>query len=229
MKKITISSLLLVVVLCAVFCKDKDANLSASDKNTDLSAQGDIVLVAPKKSGGKPIMTLLETRKTERVFSPKELPKQMLSDLMWAAAGRSRNNSEFRTIPTSRNQQEMDVYAFLSSGIYKYDHKNHTLVLFKSGDLRETATAARQEFAKTAPVNIVIVSNFDKIDGDAEYKAVTAGFHAGAISQNIYLYCTSVGLNTVVRKWLDYDLLSKTLELNPNQRVTAAQTVGFGN
>jgi SagB-type dehydrogenase family enzyme len=126
----------------------------------------------------------------------------------------------------------MDVYVFLSSGIYKYDYKAHKLIHFKSGDLRDKAAVENQKFAKEAPVNIVIVSNFDKIGGkDAsdEYKAVTAGFHAGAISQNIYLYCASVGLNTVVRKMLDYDLLSKTLELKPTQKITAAQTVGFAN
>ena len=210
MKKIIIGTAILAAVLCVTFCMAKNIDLPA-----------------PDKSGGKSIMTVLETRKSDRTFSSKELPRQMLSDLMWAAAGRNRNNSDLRTVPTSRNRQEMDVYVFLSSGIYRYDHKAHRLVLFKAGDLRDKTGG--QDFAKAAPVNIVIVSNFDKIDGDDEYKAVTAGFHAGAISQNIYLYCASVGLNTVVRKLLDYDMLSKTLNLKPHQKVTAAQTVGFAN
>ena len=210
MKKIIIGSAILSAILCVTFCMAKNIDLPA-----------------PDKSGGKSLMTVLETRKSDRTFSSKELPKQMLSDLMWAAAGRSRNNSDFRTIPTSRNQQEMDVYVFLITGIYKYDHKTHKLILFKAGDSRDKTGG--QDFAKTAPVNIVIVSNFDKIGGDDEYKAVTAGFHAGAISQNIYLYCASVGLNTVVRKLLDYEGLAKILDLKPHQKVTAAQTVGFAN
>ena len=209
MKKTMIGTAIIIAVLGATFCMARNIDLPE-----------------PDKSGGKSIMTVIETRKSSREFSDKELPRQMLSDLMWAAAGRNRNNSDLRTIPTSRNRQEMDVYVFLSSGIYKYDHRAHRLMLFKEGDLRDKTGG--QAFSHTAPVNIVIVSNFDKIDGDDEYKAVTAGFHAGAISQNIYLYCASVGLNTVVRKLLDYDMLSKTLNLKPHQKVTAAQTVGFG-
>jgi hypothetical protein len=49
----------------------------------------------------------------------------------------------------------------------------------------------------------------------------------GFISQNIYLYCASVGLGTVVRGSFNGDELAKILKLNEKQKVVLTQTVGY--
>ena len=49
-----------------------------------------------------------------------------------------------------------------------------------------------------------------------------ASTHAGFISQNVYLYCTSEGLATVVRASIDRSALAQKLGLRPGQRVTLA-------
>jgi len=55
-------------------------------------------------------------------------------------------------------------------------------------------------------------------------------FHAatdtGFISQNVYLYCASAGLATVVHD-LDRAPLSRAMGLRPEQEVILAQAVGF--
>ncbi len=58
-------------------------------------------------------------------------------------------------------------------------------------------------------------------------KAVTAAVNTGFISQNVYLYCASEGLATVVRGGVNRDPLAKALKLRPEQRVTYAQTIGY--
>ncbi len=65
-----------------------------------------IALPAPRMKGGKPLMEALKERKTTRSFSGKELPPQMLSDLLWAAFGINRPGSGKRTAPTAVNWQE---------------------------------------------------------------------------------------------------------------------------
>lgn len=50
---------------------------------------------------------------------------------------------------------------------------------------------------------------------------------AGAIVQNVYLFCASAGLATVVRAWLDRKALAKALRLSEHESIIAAQTVGY--
>ena len=57
-----------------------------------------------------PLLDALKARKTSRAFLPKPLPRQVLSDLLWAAAGISRPETGKRTAPSARNWQEIDVY-----------------------------------------------------------------------------------------------------------------------
>jgi nitroreductase len=49
----------------------------------------------------------------------------------------------------------------------------------------------------------------------------------GFIAQNVYLYCASEGLATVVRASIDKPALAKTLKLQPQQRIILAQSVGY--
>ncbi len=60
-----------------------------------------------------------------------------------------------------------------------------------------------------------------------EEKAGYASFAAGAIAENVYLFCTSEGLVTVLRYSVDETALSKILRLRPEQRVTYAQSAGY--
>jgi hypothetical protein len=55
------------------------------------------------------------------------------------------------------------------------------------------------------------------------FSAVTAG----AISQNVSLYCASAGLASVVRGWINHRLLAEALSLNEDEVPILAQTVGL--
>lgn len=184
---------------------------------TTLGAQ-DIVLSAPDKKGGKTLMEALSERKSSREFQEKELSNNVLSNLLWAANGFNRNDK--RTAPTANNRQELDLYVVLKSGIYFYNAKEHKLVLVKKGDYRKSA--GTQAFVADAPVNILFVSDSEKASSK-NYAYTDCGF----VSQNIYLYCASEGLGTVVRGSFDKDELWKLLNLKPNQQVLLTQTVGY--
>lgn len=182
-------------------------------------------LPKPQMDGGKPLMQVLKERKSTRVFSAQKLPEQTLSNLLWAAFGISRPDGR-RTAPSASNRQEIDVYAITSEGAYLYDAKEHSLKPVVAGDLR--AQAGTQDYVKEAPLNLVFVADTTKMgSGSEESKALNTGADTGFISQNVYLFCASEGLATVVRASIDRPALAQALKLKPEQKIILAQTVGY--
>ena len=90
------------------------------------------------------------------------------------------------------------------------------------------AMTGGQPFVKDASVNLVYVADFSKMgDAEPDVKVFCSAADTGFISQNVYLYCTSEGLATVVRGLIDRSALEKTMGLRPDQKVTLAQSVGY--
>lgn len=187
----------------------------------------DINLPSPVKTGGKPLMEALNARQSAREFSAKELSMQMLSDLLWAADGINRPDVDKRTAPTAMNWQDMEVYVILRSGIYKYMAKENNLKLIKTGNYMKNA--GKQDYVEKAALNLVFVSNTSKMAKATtnDDKILFAGIHTGCIVQNVYLYCASVGLNTVTRRNIDLVELKKTMELSAEYMIVTSQTIGF--
>lgn len=85
----------------------------------------------------------------------------------------------------------------------------------------------KQDFVEKAALNLVFVSDFSKMGKlKQEDKMLYAGIHAGSVTQNVYLYCASVGLNTVTRRAIDIEKLSAVMELTTDQVIILSQTVG---
>ncbi|KAF0198433.1 MAG: nitroreductase [Bacteroidetes bacterium] len=192
---------------------------------SSFAQNADIQLSKPDISSGKPLMTALNERSSQREFSDRELTPEQISGLLWAACGINRPETGKRTAPSAMNWQDVQVYVFLKTGIYLYKEVEHKLALIKEGDYR--AAAGSQDFVASAPVNLVYVSDYSRMtkakDSDKEFYS---GINSGFISQNVYLYCASEGLNTVVRAYIDRDALHKLLELKPEQHAVVAQTIG---
>ena len=180
-----------------------------------------VVLPPPQTEGGKPLMQALRERKSSREFSSDKLPPQVLSNLLWAAWGLNREDGR-RTAPSARNRQEIDVYVALAEGMFLYNAKDHRLDPVAKEDLR--AATGTQPFVGQAPVNLVFVADQAKLGGPDD---ATASADTGFISQNVYLYCASEGLATVVRGMVPRDTLAKAMKLRPDQKITLAQTVGY--
>lgn len=186
----------------------------------------DIVLPAPRMAGGKPLMAALKARQSSRAFSATPLTLQLVSDLLWAACGISRADTGKRTAPTAHNWQEIDVYVALPEGAYVYDAKTNALRAVARGDLRkQTGT---QGFVATAPLNLVYVADLSRMkDASPDDVALYSGTDTGFISQNVYLFCASEGLATVVRGGVNRAALSKALNLPEQRKIVLAQTVGY--
>jgi SagB-type dehydrogenase family enzyme len=185
-----------------------------------------IKLPEPKMQGGMPLMQALKERKSEREFNPRELPLEVISDMLWAASGINRPESAHRTSPSSMNMQEIDIYLAKADGLYLYDAKGNMLTPIVSTDIR--ALTGSQPFVKDAPVNLIYVADLAKMSRvSAQDADFYAGTDTGFISQNVYLYCASSGLATVVRGSIDKPALAKAMKLRSDQKIILAQTVGY--
>ena len=129
------------------------------------------------------------------------------------------------TAPSARNWQEIDIYAVLPEGAYRYDAVSHQLLLVKAEDLR--SATGMQDFVASAPLNLVYVADFSRMhDASAEERHFLAGADAGCIAQNVYLFCAAADLATVVRGLIDRGRLAAALGLSPTQRIALAQSGG---
>lgn len=188
-----------------------------------------ISLAAPKKSGGNPLYSILNSRKTSRDFDTnRSLSDAQLSQILWAAAGQNRTKAKNRTAPSAWGNNEIALYVLLRSGSYRYDSVKHLLNLVAPGDNRKIG--GKQNFVKDAPMTIVLVADLDKITQikDERAKLNTAYVDAGYISQNIYLAAESEGLVTGARAWLDREKLREVLQLGDSQQVIIANSIGYG-
>ena len=178
----------------------------------------------PEVQKSKPIMQLLESRKSSREFLTKELEMQEISNILWAAFGISREDGR-RTAPSTRNIQDIDLYVVIKTGVYLYKTETNELTEIVKGDFRKNT--GFQDFVGIAPLEIAIVSDHSKMEVDENIKNSYSCMNAGFVSENIYLYCASENLATVTRGSIERMGLSKILKLKPEQKIILVQSVGY--
>jgi nitroreductase len=184
-----------------------------------------MVLPAPEKAGGMPLMEAIAKRHSAREFAARELPLPMLSNLLWAAYGVNRSDGG-RTAPSAVNAQEIDVYVASPSGAYLYDAAANALQLVIGSDPRRVT--GYQDFVDEAALDLVYVADQSRMRlVPVAQRASYASAAAGAITQNVYLFAAGNGLATVIRAWIDRDAIAGALGLDHDQQVLLSQTVGF--
>jgi nitroreductase len=197
-----------------------------------------IQLLKPQLDIGRPLMQALKDRRSSRAYSAEKLPLQVLSNLLWAAFGINRPERGMRTAPTGGNRQDIDIYVATADGVYVYDAKANLLNPVLTEDIRSLSgrqhppsgvPADRVPSLDEAPVNLIYVwdgSKKTKLSSDQENLCLAFN-HTGYIGQNVYLYCASEGLATIVRLWFDKPALEKKMGLRPEQYITLVQSVGY--
>ena len=191
-----------------------------------------IQLLPPQLDGGRPLMQVLKDRKSTRWFSKEKIPLQVLSNLLWAAFGINRPIG-LRTAPSGFFSN--DIYVATADGVFVYDAKANLLNPVVAEDVRSLSgqqyppPGAGGGYVGEAPVNLIYVWDGSKKRSiySEEINLCLAFCHTGLVSQNLYLYCASEGLVTVVRHWFDKPALEKKMKLRPEQYATLVQSVGY--
>lgn len=189
------------------------------------SMQKPIELPPPRKSGGMPLFTALQQRRSVRAYAQRPLPLEVLSNLSWAAFGINRPHSGDRTAPYWRHVMVIDLYLAMADGVWVYEPKKHALLPWITDDIRsETGT---QDFVAGAPLELLYVAHGERMDVPAEERRLYASVDAAFIGENVYLFCASEGLGSVFRGAFDGAKLARRLGLADQQFVTFVQTVGY--
>ena len=178
----------------------------AAAQTPGVSSDGAIItLPAPDKEGGIPLMQALAKRQSGQSFKDEALPRQELSNLLWAAFGINRADGH-RTAPTARNRQNVLIYAAMEGGIWRYEAEKQQLVKVRDTDMRATYKA---------PLTLLYA-------GEGDFAAM----HVGALYQNVGLYCASAGLSNRV-KTTGVDEARKEVPVPNGYQVMIIQNVGY--
>jgi hypothetical protein len=215
---------------------------ATSTRRTGLSCGlSPIELPTPKISRGKSLRKSLRRRQTIREISDKKLPRQLLSNLLWAACGVNRAKGPFGvlgiTAASASNSQEIDVFVALEDGTYLFDVRHHRLVPVVASDLRTMAIGPGQKnVAMNAPVQLLYVVDLDRLTHttgfqepglqDPEVQKSYYFVDTGLIAGNVYLFAASQGLAAWFHN-CDKVGLTQKLNLRPEQRMLFGQSVGY--
>ncbi len=171
-------------------------------------------LPAPIVTGGMPLMEAINARKSGREYNPNhKIDDQTLSEILWVAWGISAHGN--RTIPTSRNTQNMGLYVLTTEGTWRYNAADNCLE--KVNDKNLIPLCEKQDYVKNAPLHLLFTAKDD----------YAGRSHVGSAYQNVYLYATSKGINTVIRAMIDTAALTREMNLPDGQVVIAHQTLGY--
>lgn len=182
----------------------------------------------------------LKKRRTCRSLSDKNIPLQILSDILWAAQGVNRTDGPFgdtgRTAGSASNSQEISIYVAKVEGVYLYEPDSHIITPITDVDIRTLAIGPRQKISGTnAPVRLIYVTDIDKLKNaplqepglfDAAVQKSYYFVDTGLIAQNVYLAAAALGLVSWFHNCNKVDL-KKVLSLKPNQRPLFGHTIGY--
>jgi 4-amino-4-deoxy-L-arabinose transferase-like glycosyltransferase len=105
-------------------------------QNTALGEEQKPIQLLKPQTTGNPLIQLLVKRSSSREFSSEPLPVNILSNMLWAAAGINRPDSGKRTASSASNRQEVDIYVTTAAGLYLYDAKSNLLKPILAEDIR---------------------------------------------------------------------------------------------
>ena len=195
-------------------------------------------LPKPKTHGEVSLETAIKQRRTIRSFTSEPLSLEQCSQLFWAAQGITEDRGFKRAAPSGGALYPMDIYAVvgencvkgLESGAYHYDPKGHAVSLVSKGDLRNKVAGAAlsQTWMATAPLNILITAEYDRITRKYGNRGVRyAIIEAGHIGQNILLQSEAMGLGAGIVGAFNDDKVRRVINIPPDHEPLLILPVGY--
>ncbi len=164
-------------------------------------------LEKPDRSGGMPLYSALQQRRSERNYGKTALPVSKLSQVLWAAQGvtLSTEYHQFRTAPSAGGLFPIETYCVINNvegfkpGVYHYQVPIHALVLIREGSFGTglARAALGQKMLRDASFNLVWSAMIDRSKWKYDQRAYRYVYlDAGHIAQNTALAAVSCGLGS---------------------------------
>jgi len=158
-----------------------------------------IQLPEPASDGGMSVEAALAKRESVRHFTSVPLTLSLLSQILWAAQGITRDWGG-RTAPSAGALYPLELYLALLDGFFHYIPRNHQLMHISESNFIEdlAAVALGQQCIRESSAVVVIAAVYKRIEQKygrrgERYVKVEAG-HA---AQNILLQAVSQGIGAV--------------------------------
>jgi SagB-type dehydrogenase family enzyme len=239
----------LLIVLCAISIVVSVRSQEMSIDNPVARKNQVIELPAPSFDSNNSVENALKTRRSERMYLQEAIKLEDLSQILWAAQGvtmridtapRTWIGQEWlggvRTAPSAGALFPIEIYIAagnvenLDPGLYKYNALNHTITKVMDGDKREEVCKAAlgQPAVKNGPACIIVAANI----GRTEYKYKSRAnqyvyIESGAVSQNIYLQCNTLGIGTVLIGAIREDPMKIALAMPDSETPIAVMPIGY--
>lgn len=172
--------------------------------------QQTITLPESRKSGGMPLLSAFQRRRSVR----------SLGGVRHQSSG-----GGDRTAPYWRHVMVIELYLSMADRVWRYEPQTHALMPCVPADIRRDT--GMQDFVARAPLELLYVAHGERMDVPAEERRLYASVDAAFIGQNVYLFCASEGVGSVFRGAFDQTELASLLQLGDQQFVTFVQTVGY--
>lgn len=187
------------------------------------------VVKLPPPSGtiGADLFDALKNRQSIRSYEKgKDLPPQALSDVLWAACGKNRDDGK-RTIPFAHNKRVIDLYVGMKDGCYFFNADNHELVMVSEQDIRADLFM-QQEFHR-APVALLFVFNPEPLPktADMEEEMKNACMSLGAAMQNVGLAAAAMNLGSVAVISIRKERIHEILDFSDDKQLILAMPVAY--
>ncbi len=185
-----------------------------------------------------PLSDLLNSRRSTRSFSARDISPQDLSDILWSGYGKTDGTGYHRTVPSAGALYPLAFHVALlrevggiGNGVYEISAsspKTVGLELVRS-DLNKLARAFVDPLVLEAAAGVVIISGSFGITGEkyGNRSALFVPLEAGHAAQNIHLAASEKGLATVEIGGFLEGSLSEAIGLHDDYRPLTAILFGY--
>ena len=194
-----------------------------------------IKLPKPRLSSTVSVEEALLKRRSIRNFKKEPLTLSEVSQLLWSAQGITEESMGLRTAPSAGALYPIEIYIVVGNvinlppGIYKYNPKNHELVLIMKGDKRKelAISALGQKWIEEGAIVIVISAVYERTTSKYGERGIRyVHMEAGHVSQNIYLQAVALNLGTVAVGAFYDEEVKKLINMQKNENPLYLMPVG---
>ncbi len=193
------------------------------------------ILPTPQYEGAVSVEEALLRRRSVRDYTNQPLTLVEVSQLLWAAQGKTESDGGGRTAPSAGGLYPLEIYLLagkvtdLSAGIYRYIPDQHAVELIVSGDHRLALyeSALKQGAVKDGAAVIVIAAIYERTTVKYDQRGIQyVHIEVGTAAQNIYLQAVALDLGTVFIGAFEDDQVQKVLLLSEDEIPFAIMPVG---
>lgn len=159
----------------------------------------EISLPKPRMKGDISVEEAIQTRRSVRSFSSKEVSLEDISQLLWACQGITDERRGFRASPSAGALYPLEIYVVTKDGVLQYIPDAHKLEVISNKDIRKDLAliAYGQGFIAQACLNIVICVVYERVTSKYGKPGVAwTHIEVGHAAQNIFLQAVALGLDS---------------------------------